>query len=314
MITSNENTRLWMAPLHGVTVSRFRNVFFRHFGGIDEVMAPFLPVVDAPTVRARQWKDILPQNNENQKITPQLMGNDPDQFVNTLHILADMGFTAANWNIGCPMQQIVRKIRGCGLMPHPDRVEQVVEAVCSRTTTRFSLKMRLGLRSPQEGLALLRRLEPYPLDFIVIHPRLGVQQYDGQPDLDAFDAMLAAAKHEVVYSGDVWSVADYQRLQQRYPIIRQWMLGRGLLQNPFLAEQIKSSEEIVDKQRFSAFYADLLDSWHASGLTDKGILNSLKELWHYFAAFCQLSDTQLQQLLREDNLAVFEQKSRDAIL
>ncbi|MBO4481889.1 MAG: tRNA-dihydrouridine synthase family protein [Bacteroidales bacterium] len=314
MITSNENTRLWMAPLHGVTVSRFRNVFFRHFGGIDEVMAPFLPVVDAPTVRARQWKDILPQNNENQKITPQLMGNDPDQFVNTLHILADMGFTAANWNIGCPMQQIVRKIRGCGLMPHPDRVEQVVEAVCSRTTTRFSLKMRLGLWSPQEGLALLRRLEPYPLDFIVIHPRLGVQQYDGQPAWDAFDAMLAVTKHEVVYSGDVWSVADYQRLQQRYPTIRQWMLGRGLLQNPFLAEQIKSSEEIVDKQRFSAFYVDLLDSWHASGLTDKGILNSLKELWHYFAAFCQLPDTQLQQLLREDNLAVFEQKSRDAIL
>ncbi|MBR4218231.1 MAG: tRNA-dihydrouridine synthase family protein [Bacteroidales bacterium] len=302
-----------MAPLHGVTVSRFRNLFFRHFGGIDEVMAPFLPVVDAPNVRARQWKDILPQNNENLKVVPQLMGNDPVQFVNTLHILADMGFTAANWNIGCPMQQIVRKRRGCGLMPHPDLVEKVVEAVCAHTTSRFSIKMRLGLKSPQEGLELLRRFESYPLDFIVIHPRLGVQQYEGLPDWDAFDTLFAATSHEVVYSGDVWSVADYQRLQQRYPAIRQWMLGRGLLRNPFLAEQIKSLDEAVDKQRFSIFYADLLDSWHASGLTDKGILNSLKELWHYFAVFCDLLDLQLQQLLREDDLVAFEQTSKHAI-
>ena len=303
-----------MAPLHGVTVSRFRNVFFRHFGGIDDVMAPFLPVVDAPTVRARQWKDILPQNNENQKILPQLMGNEPEQFVNTLHMLADMGFTAANWNIGCPMQQIVRKIRGCGLMPHPDRVEKVVEAVCSRTTVRFSLKMRLGLQSPQEGVRLLERMESYPLDFVVIHPRLGVQHYEGVPDWDAFDALLAATSHEVVYSGDVWSVANYQRLQERYPSIRQWMLGRGLLQNPFLAEQIKSPDVAAEKQRFLAFYDDLLATWHASGLTEKGILNSLKELWHYFAAFCHLSDEQLRKLLREETLHSFEEQAKKLYL
>lgn len=302
-----------MAPLHGVTVCRFRAIFFSHFTGIDVVMAPFLPVVDAPTVRARQWKDIMPQNNDNQDVVPQLMGNDPEQFVNTLRILSDMGFTAANWNIGCPMQQIVRKRRGCGLMPHPDLVEKVVEAVCARTTARFSLKMRLGLKSPQEGLELLRRLEPYPLEFIVIHPRLGVQQYEGLPDWDSFDTLLAATSHEVVYSGDVWSVADYRRLQQRYPTIRQWMLGRGLLCNPFLAEQIKTPNLFVDKQRFGDFYADLLSTWHASGLTEKGILNSLKELWHYFAVFCQLPEDELQLLLREENLTAFEQKSRDAI-
>lgn len=311
----NENVKLWMAPLHGVTLCRFRNLFLRHFGGVDELIAPFLPVTDSHALNFRQWKDILPENNASFRVLPQLMGNQPEQFVNTLRLLADLGYESANWNIGCPMPQIVRKTRGCGLMPNPDVVERVVDAVCSHTSFRFSLKMRLGLKSPQESIQLLQRLEGYPLEFIVVHPRLGVQQYEGVPDWDAFDTLVSATSHELVYSGDIWSVGDFQRLQLRYPTIRQWMLGRGLLRNPFLAEQIKLKSPLTENAigRFEKFYDDLLLAWRASGVVEKGILNGLKELWHYFSVFFCLSDEELKILLRMNNLDDFEVFSRKCI-
>lgn len=306
----DKNCKIWLAPLHGVTTFRFRQVFFRHFGGVDFAIAPFLPTIDTQTFSQRLWRDILPQNNIGNTIIPQLMGNTPQQFVNTIQILSDLGYTSVNWNIGCPMPQIVRKTRGCGLMPHPDVVENVVNEVCTHTSTRFSIKMRLGLKSTEEGITLIERLNNYPLDFIVIHPRLGIQQYEGIPDLSALNTLLTMTRHKVIYSGDIWSKDNFEILQQRFPEIQQWMLGRGILRNPFLAEQIKNDTPIDNQsQRFNIFYLDLLNEWHSGGLTDLGILNSLKELWHYFSVYYQLSKEQHTELMRINSLPIFEEKT-----
>lgn len=305
-----KNCKIWLAPLHGVTTFRFRQVFFRHFDGVDMAITPFLPTIDTQTYSQRLWRDILPQNNVGNAVIPQLMGNVPEQFVNTIQILSNLGYTSVNWNIGCPMPQIVRKTRGCGLMPHPDIVESVVDAVCSRTTAKFSLKMRLGLKSPEEGMEIIERMNKYPLDFLVIHPRLGIQQYEGIPDLATFETVLSNTKHDVIYSGDIWTKNDFENLQQRFPNIKQWMLGRGILRNPFLAEEIKSDHPIENQRiRFKNFYQDLLSEWHNGGLTDLGILNSLKELWHYFAVYCQLTPEQMTGLMRMDDLKEFENRT-----
>ena len=46
--------------------------------------------------------------------------------------------------------------------------------------------MRTGWSNPTEGLEIIERLNPYPIDFIAIHPRLGVQEYNGTPDWELF--------------------------------------------------------------------------------------------------------------------------------
>ena len=297
--------QIWLAPLHGITSYTFRNTLCRHFGGIDCFMAPFLPAQPAGKYRKKVWQDIAPENNTALPLVPQLMGNRPDHFVDTTRMLNEQfGYEHFNINIGCPSSPVVRHTRGCGLMPHPDIVEQIVAEVTGKTPFRISLKMRLGLHNANEGRNLLTRLNDYPLDFLVIHPRLGDDLYEGIPDWDTFAEFCQLTQHKIVYSGDIFTMEDYNRLAERFPQVAAWMLGRGLLRNPFLAEEIKGQKTGDNKERFLSFYQDLIEKLLPIR-GESGTLANLKELWHYFAVFTGLSEEKLQQLLRICDLREF---------
>jgi tRNA-dihydrouridine synthase B len=47
---------------------------------------------------------------------------------------------------------------------------------------------------------LLPILNQYPMDAAIIHPRTGIQQYEGEIDLSAFEQCLSVLKHPVVYN------------------------------------------------------------------------------------------------------------------
>ncbi|MCR4857149.1 MAG: tRNA-dihydrouridine synthase family protein [Bacteroidales bacterium] len=295
---------LWLAPLDGITNYLFRNTLCRHFGGIDFFMTPFMPVQERAKLNVTNWRDLWPKNNVLRPTTPQLMGNVPAHFVDTMQLLHETyGYTSFNWNLGCPVAQVVRRRRGCGLMPDTDRVEEVV-AAATQTPFQFSVKMRLGLHSPEEGLRILERLEKYPLEYIVIHPRLGEQMYDGVPDWDTLDEFCRHTRHRLIYSGDINSPADHERLRQRYPDIQDWMLGRGILADPFLAEEIRGMDTGDRKGRFLKYYqhfaAELLPMRH-----ERGTLHNFKELWHYWRHLAGINDEQLKQLLRIDDWGTF---------
>ena len=169
-----DNT-LYFAPFHGITTRCFRKVFFSHFGGIDAMITPFLPVGDISVLSEARFADIFPLQQEPLPAIVQIIGQKKQEMIDTVMYLHDRGHERINWNIGCPTQQITRKKRGCGLMPFPDEIEQIVEAICEKTMTKFSVKMRLGMYSPNESLEIVNRLNKYPLDFICIHARLGTQ-------------------------------------------------------------------------------------------------------------------------------------------
>lgn len=296
---------LWLAPLHGITSRTFRNTLCRHFGGIDFFMSPFLPVQSAGKFRPKVWQDILPENNTALPLTPQLMGNQPQQFVDTMNMLHEQfGYEHFNINIGCPSSPVVRHTRGCGLMPHPDTVERMVAAITEQTSFQVSLKMRLGLHHPDEGRVLLQRLNAYPLDFLVIHPRLGDEIYEGKPHWDIFEEFCSITHHKIVYSGDIFTKEDYLTLSERFPNVNTWMFGRGMIQNPFLAEEVKNQKVEDKKSRFLAFYLDLAQSL-LPFRGESGTLANLKELWHYFALFAQVPAEDLQKMLRINNLQEF---------
>ena len=315
--------KLWLAPLHGLTLYHFRNCLFRHSSGFDAAISPFMPVQETAKLNVRKWKDFDPKNNQCVETIPQLMGIVPSHFADTMHALHDeYGLSHFNWNLGCPMAPIVRKRRGCGLMPYPDEVEAVVATAC-KLPYYFSVKMRLGMHAVEEGLEIIKRLNNYPLEFIVIHPRLGERQYEGVPDLDALERMLSLTEHRVIYSGDIFQISDYQTLSSKFPQIHDWMLGRGAIRNPFLAEQIKGSISMKDvfnifcddkgsmlfgeneRARFKEFYEDLTSTLVAYR-GDNATLPVLKELWHYFAHFFQLTEEQLHSLLVIQNFGEFD--------
>jgi len=300
--------KIWLAPLHGITSCYVRNTLYRHVGNIDMAIVPFYPTQERSKLNVKKWNDLFPENNLLCDIIPQLMGNNPAHIVDTIQCLNEsFGYKAFNLNVGCPVNNIVRKKRGCGLMPYPDLVEKIVETVLKLTNCRFSIKMRLGVAHPEEGRRMIEKLNRYPLDFIVIHPRLGIQQYDGNVDLDNFADLLSISKNKIIYNGDICTIDDFKKLQNRFPCIDEWMIGRGLLKNPFLSEEIVagiplSSEE--KNKRFISFYQELhqliVDNYKSYSLP------KLKELWHYFAFFFGFTSLELKELLRCNHVGQFE--------
>ncbi len=306
----------WLAPLHGITHYHFRNCLNRHVGGISVAVTPFLPVEAAGRLNVKKWVDIQPDNNVGLDIIPQLIGNTPSHFVDTIRALQGLGYERFNWNIGCPAAQVVRKRRGCGIMPYPEMVEAVVREVADQTTCRFSIKMRLGLKRPQESFQILERLQGYPLDFVAVHPRLGVQEYEGVPDLTAFQQLQNAFHYHFVYSGDIVDLLSYHHIQSYFNVVDCCLLGRGILRNIFLAEELQSGKTLpreVRFRRFQHFYEDYTNTL-LSARGPHAALANLKELWHYFATFFHLSPENLIELLRCTDYTAFDALAHDIVL
>lgn len=275
---------LYLAPLRGITDVLFRNVFFDHFKGIDCAVAPFINPQKNPSNKKKLLADLYPEDNTRIEVIPQLLNNRADEFLDLALRLEDLGYTRLNWNLGCPAPMVANKGRGSGLLPYPDQILEILDEVLPRLGASLSIKMRLGFRENRESALLLPRLNDYPLEEIIIHPRLGKQMYKGKTDPEGFAASLELTRHPVAYNGDINSLADYRHLAGRFPQISRWMIGRGLLMNPLLAEELKgvpATEPTRKKARIRAFHDELCDAYREKLSGPGHLLGKMKQLWLY---------------------------------
>jgi len=275
---------LILAPLKGYTDAVFRDAFSRHFGGVDRAVAPFIPTVSGPRVRAGLLSDLLPEKNRHIAVTPQIIGKSAGDFVLVARALFDLGYGELNWNLGCPFPMVMKKGRGCGLLPHPEKIDAFLEEVLSAVPIRLSVKLRLGRVDPDEIFQVLPVLNRYPLAEIILHPRTAGQMYGGRPDRLRFASVLAESTHPVVYNGDINTAADFRRLAERFPGVCGWMLGRGILVDPHLARAIRSRRHRIDRrtERFRAFHDDLIEGYRSKLSGPGHLLDRMKGFWKYF--------------------------------
>ncbi len=284
----SNNTRIYMAPIKGITDCIYRNTYSRYFKGVDVAIAPFISSTQSRKMKPSYLHDILPKNNKEMPLIPQILSNDPDDFLFIAQRIFELGWTEINWNLGCPTPMVANKRRGSGLLPDPATICRVLEKVLAIYPKQISIKVRLGRNSPNELAVLLPLLNQYPLQEIIIHPRLGIQMYKGIPDLEAFGNCVSLTSHKVVYNGDIVDLRSFLRLQDRFQI-NNWMIGRGLLRNPFLTAQIKkqgiSLKTSRERDILRSFHDDLFEQYQARLCGPSHILGRMKGLWVYFADF-----------------------------
>ncbi len=282
---------LYLAPLRGFTTFIYRNVFARFFKGIDLAVAPFVSTVSTTRIKDSMLKDLLPENNREMRVIPQLIGKNPKDFAALARRLADLGYDTVNWNLGCPFPQVAKKGRGSGMLPYPDRIEAFLEKVIPAVPVQISVKTRLGRHDVHEILNLMPVFNRYPLAELIIHPRTGVQMYEGETYPDIFAQCLRMSRHPVVYNGDIRTLEDFQRLSARFPEIDRWMMGRGILSNPFLPENIRNAqtgtedaEEPAEKiRRFREFHNTLFTEYLPVFSGNHHLVERMIGYWFYFA-------------------------------
>ena len=276
-----------LAPLEGVTDRVFRSCFYRHFGGLDTALTPFLPVPDnIKRVPARVFADVALPGEDSVLEIPQVLVSREESFLTVGKALEKAGYREVNWNLGCPSKGVVRKRKGSGLMPYTDQILRILDRALSDLNLDISLKIRTGFDSPLDSHRLLKALKGYPLKEIICHPRMGVDMYGGSPDLEQFGLLAEITDHPLVYNGDINSLEDYVKLKGKFPYIDRWMIGRGLLKDPFLAERIRSGKEVpapasLENDRFREFLISLIKNYRQTIPLEHNRVNWMKGILHF---------------------------------
>ncbi|MBR1785340.1 MAG: tRNA-dihydrouridine synthase family protein [Bacteroidales bacterium] len=295
-----------LAPMQGLTEVLFRKAYEECFpGAIESAVAPFISLTHGPLNNPAKLADVMPENNVGSiPVVPQILGKEPDEFVQVAGRLAEMGYNEVNWNMGCPMRMVTAKHRGCGLMPYPDEVRAILDSVVPRLRMRLSVKVRLGLKSADEVFSMVEVLNDYPLASVTVHPRLGHQQYTGVPDLDTFGRLLPIVRHPVVYNGDIVTPADAEMILSRFPAVSGLMVGRGVLYRPTLPLEMKGlvvdpDERIRQSKRF---VAHLMEAITRSLPGEESRTRKTKEYWNLLWRSLPISELEARKALRAERL------------
>ena len=92
-------------------------------------------------------KDIDPEHNQGMEVVPQILTNQPDDFISIVNQLKQYGYDEVNLNLGCPSGTVVAKNRGAGFLAVPDQLDRFLQIstphgdlpVCGRTQQTFPL-------------------------------------------------------------------------------------------------------------------------------------------------------------------------------
>jgi tRNA-dihydrouridine synthase len=280
------STTLLSSPLQGFTDFRFRNAFHRYFGGIDTFYSPYIKLNGKLVIKGSYERDILPENNTTLEVIPQIITNDAEEFLFVAKYVQQLGYKELNWNLGCPYPMVAKCGMGSGLISNTSQIEHILKRVHTETDIIVSMKMRMGYENPNEILDVFPIIEQYPIKNIAIHARIGKQLYKGGVDLDSFQKCLDTSKQKIYYNGDITSVEKFRMMQERFPSIDHWMIGRGLIADPFLPSMIKNNTTEYPKNKleiFEAFHDTIYQEYDAYLSGPTPIRMKMLGFWEYFS-------------------------------
>lgn len=280
-----KNNTLYFAPIQESTDFVYRSAFAMAFGNVDKYFAPYIIRQNDGTIKKSHLRDIAPENNPGYMLIPQVMAGNTEDFLYLTKTLADLGYDEINWNLGCPYPMVTNKGLGSGLLPSTDKIKRILSEAFSKLSCRVSVKLRTGLLSSDEIFDVIPVLNEFPLNEVILHPRIAKQLYRGSADKELFMQVIDLSKHPLVYNGDIFTQDDFNQSSDHFTTITSWMLGRGILMDPFLPSKLKHVPLPYKKEK-----ADLLNQFHdqiffsysklLSG--NSHLLMRMKKFWSYF--------------------------------
>ncbi len=308
------STTLLSSPLQGFTDFRFRNAFHKYFGGIDTFYSPYIKLNGKLSIKGSYERDILPENNDTLQVIPQIITNDAEEFLFVAKYVKELGYNELNWNLGCPYPMVAKCGMGSGLIKNTEGINHILERVHNETDIIVSMKMRMGYENPTEILDVFPILEKYPIKNIAIHARIGKQLYKGGVDLDSFQRCLDVTKHKLYYNGDITSVAKFKMLQERFPPIDHFMIGRGLIADPFLPSMIKNDTTEYPKNRFEIFeefHDTIYHDYDAYLQGPTPIKMKMLGFWEYFSESFSNPQKTLKKIKKAGNQKHYEEAVKE---
>jgi tRNA-dihydrouridine synthase len=280
------NDRIYLAPFQGITTYTYREVYTKYFKGVDKLFTPFFTGIQKTKGLSKRAKELNFTHQNGVEVVPQILSKDADEIVRFANFCNEKGYKEINWNLGCPYPRVANKKRGSGMLPYPEMIDEILNQVFQQISINFSVKCRLGYFSEKEIIDLMHIYNKYDICELTIHARIGKQLYKGDVNLEAFVSAMEICNIPLVYNGDIFTVSDISTYKDKFNGISNWMIGRGLLVDPFLPGDIKGIPNSLSDSRVETMYRFLTDLYISyRKVTNDGLqtLSVLKELWGFIA-------------------------------
>jgi tRNA-dihydrouridine synthase len=105
-------------------------------------------------------------------------------------------------------------------------------------------------------------------------------------------------------------------MKERFPTINNWMIGRGLIADPFLPAMIKADNPVYPENRyevFNSFHDALLSSYEEALSGPKHLLMKMYPFWEFFIQSFPLSSKSLKKIKKAQTLGVYREVVKQII-
>ena len=118
------------------------------------------------------------------------------------------------------------------------------------------------------------------MEELIIHPRTQKDFYGNKPNLQVFKDALSLSTNKVCYNGDIFTTDNHNMFTNVFPEVKTIMLGRGILANPALLNEIKN-DTFIDKEVLKKFHDEIFNNYREAFNEDRNAMFRMKELWGY---------------------------------
>lgn len=281
---------LLLAPMEDVSDPPFRALCKKE--GADLMYTEFISVegLIRDAQKSRQKLDVF---DYEKPIGIQIFGADIEHMEGVIPMIEAANPDLIDINFGCPVQKVVCKMAGAGILRDIPLMIKLTEHVVKAANKPVTVKTRLGWDEDSINIVeVAERLQDVGIAALTIHGRTRKQMYKGEANWEWIAKVKENSRMQIPIfgNGDIDSPEKAKTYKERYGV-DGIMIGRASIGYPWIFREIKhylATGELLPlpttRERVDAARQHLRHSMEWKG-QKLGILEMRRHYTNYFRGF-----------------------------
>lgn len=301
---------LLLAPMEDVSDPPFRYVCKKY--GADLMYTEFISSEGLIRHAAKSVQKLDIYDYE-RPIGIQIFGGEEDAMVQSAQIVEQANPNLIDINYGCPVNKVVCKMAGAGILQDIPKMVRLTEQVVKATNLPVTVKTRLGWDDNSKNIVeVAERLQDIGIKALSIHGRTRKQMYKGEADWTLIAKVKENPRMQIPIfgNGDIDSPQKALEYKNRYGV-DGIMIGRAAIGTPWIFSQVKAFlfegkviEEPSIEEKITIVKAHLQKSieWKGNAL---GILEMRQHYSNYLRGLPNIKPYRTRLVMSNDKDEIF---------
>jgi len=250
-----------LAPMDGVTDYVFRQMVLK-LGRPDVFFTEFTPVDGILSKGKTHVLNNLKFGKNEQPVVAQLWGHDSTHFYKLAKLVKKMGFAGIDINMGCPDKTTIKYGACAALIRNPKLAEEIIQATKDGAKGMpISVKTRIGFDREiiDKWIGFLLKQD---LPALTVHLRTATELSTPPAHWDLMPKIITlrnkiAPNTLIIGNGDLFTLDDVNKAHGKYGC-DGYMVGRGILNNPWMFNKSIKPEEISVDTKLKTYLKHIL--------------------------------------------------------